>query len=109
LPWDALVFVASFFLGIGFGNAPVLFAQISAEVPLKVQGRVNGANYAVMTMAWALGPFAYWYCVPCMHITVYVLFVVVVVAVVFSNGPRMHPMRESVSQLFLPFILFFSS
>lgn len=57
---NKLVLLGCFCLGVGFGNTPALFAQISAEAPLEVQGRVQGINYAVMTVAWALGPFAYW-------------------------------------------------
>jgi predicted MFS family arabinose efflux permease len=66
IPVNGLVLVGCFFVGVGFGNAPALFAQIGAEAPLEVQGRVQGFNYAVMTVSWALGPFAYWYAYICM-------------------------------------------
>jgi len=35
----------------------VRVSQVSAEE----QGRVQGFNYAVNTVAWATGPYAYWY------------------------------------------------
>mmetsp|Transcript_7948 Transcript_7948/g.13323 ORF Transcript_7948/g.13323 Transcript_7948/m.13323 type:complete len:318 (-) Transcript_7948:812-1765(-) len=49
-----------FFFGIGFGNVPAISAQIGSEARPEDQGRVQGFNYAVMTVAWCVGPFMYW-------------------------------------------------
>mmetsp|Transcript_15218 Transcript_15218/g.19745 ORF Transcript_15218/g.19745 Transcript_15218/m.19745 type:complete len:490 (-) Transcript_15218:183-1652(-) len=57
---NSFVLIGCFFMGLGFGNAPALFSQISAEVPRALQGRAQGFNYAVMTVAWASGPLVYW-------------------------------------------------
>ena len=58
---DTAVCIAIFLFGLGFGNAPAIFAQISIEADPSDQGRVQGFNYAIMTAAWAIGPYAYWY------------------------------------------------
>ena len=55
------VLTCLFFFGVGFGCAPALYAQIGNEAGPHEQGRVQGFNYAVMTLAWAAAPYVYWY------------------------------------------------
>eukprot|EP00614_Pseudopedinella_elastica_P035526 CAMPEP_0172619730 /NCGR_PEP_ID=MMETSP1068-20121228/96562_1 /TAXON_ID=35684 /ORGANISM="Pseudopedinella elastica, Strain CCMP716" /LENGTH=540 /DNA_ID=CAMNT_0013426643 /DNA_START=201 /DNA_END=1823 /DNA_ORIENTATION=+ len=56
---DLGVFIALFFFGVGFGNSPAIYSQISAEAGPEKQGRVQGFNYAVYTVAWASAPLIY--------------------------------------------------
>eukprot|EP00615_Pteridomonas_danica_P003255 CAMPEP_0114363980 /NCGR_PEP_ID=MMETSP0101-20121206/27098_1 /TAXON_ID=38822 ORGANISM="Pteridomonas danica, Strain PT" /NCGR_SAMPLE_ID=MMETSP0101 /ASSEMBLY_ACC=CAM_ASM_000211 /LENGTH=86 /DNA_ID=CAMNT_0001511143 /DNA_START=123 /DNA_END=380 /DNA_ORIENTATION=- len=49
-----------FIVGVGFGSLPAISAQIANEAHADQQGQVNGFNYAVSTLAWAVSPYAYW-------------------------------------------------
>lgn len=58
---DTDAYVSLAFLGFGFGCQPIIFSQMSVEVSIAEQGRLQGSNYAIMTVAWVAGPYFFWW------------------------------------------------